>query len=240
MRYTLRIATFFGIPVRVHATFPLVLVAFGAYGLVQEGVHGALYSIALVLVVFVCVVLHEMGHSLQVRRYGVVVRDIVLLPIGGVARAERIPDVPRQEIIMAIAGPAVNVVLAAGILVVMWLSRQPVGESGFLSDVLIVNVGLALFNLVPAFPMDGGRILRAFFATRMPYIVATRYATNVALLIAQLFAVIGFATPGFVALPLIAVLVFAGALSEERMIRARVSHQVPAGVHPHDSRAPSY
>ena len=114
MRYTLRIATLFEIPIRVHVTFPLILVALGAEGLVTEGALGAVRSVALVLVVFVCVVLHEMGHSLQARRFGVAVRDIVLLPIGGLARAERIPDDPRQEIVLAISGPAVNGRLTGG------------------------------------------------------------------------------------------------------------------------------
>ena len=239
MRYTLRIATLFEIPIRVHVTFPLILVALGAEGLVTEGALGAVRSVALVLVVFVCVVLHEMGHSLQARRFGVAVRDIVLLPIGGLARAERIPDDPRQEIVLAVSGPAVNVGIAAFILGMMWLCRQPFDvEDGFLSNVVLVNLGLAVFNLIPAFPMDGGRILRGLLALRVPYLVATRRATHVALVIAQVFALIGFVFPSFVALPLIAVVVFAGALGEERMIRARFGPDAPEGRGSADPRRP--
>lgn len=223
MRYTLRIANLLGIPVRVHATFPLIFLVFGAEGFFRGGVPGAFYSMALVVVVFVCVVLHEMGHSLQARRYGVTVRDIVLLPVGGMARAERIPEEPRQEVVIAVSGPAVNVGIALVILGLMRLFNRPFEvDGGFLSDVLVVNTALALFNLIPAFPMDGGRILRALLASRMPYLAATRHATNAGLLIAQFFAVVGFAFTSFVVLPLIAVVVFAGALGEERMIRARV------------------
>lgn len=211
-----------GIPLRVHVTFPLILLVFGVEGLVRGGASEALYAVALVLVVFACVVLHEMGHSLQARRYGVTVRDIVLLPIGGMARVEQIPEKPRQEIVMAISGPAVNAGISVLILAVMALRHRAIEiEGGFLSDVLLVNIVLSVFNLVPAFPMDGGRILRALMAMRMPYLNATRHATRVGLLIAQVFALIGFAFTSLIVLPLIAVVVFAGALGEERMIRAR-------------------
>jgi Zn-dependent protease len=228
VRYTLRIASIFGIPVRVHATFPLVLVVFGAEGFLRGGAPGGLYAMALVLVVFGCVVLHEMGHSLQARRYGVVVHDIVLLPVGGMARADRIPDDPRREVAIALSGPAVNGVIVAVGLVVMHLLGLPLGgDGGFISDVVTVNIALAVFNLIPAFPMDGGRVLRALFASRMPYLDATRHATNVGFVIAQIFAVIGFAFTSFAVLPLIAVVVFAGALGEERMIRARFRQEYP-------------
>jgi stage IV sporulation protein FB len=223
MRYTLRLVTAFGIPVKMHATFPLVLVVFGVEGMLRGGWLQALYSILLVLVVFVCVVVHELGHSLQARRYGVVVRDIVLLPIGGMARAERIPEDPRQEIVMAISGPAVNFVIAGVIVLVVWFRQHPLDiDNDFLSEVLLVNIALAVFNLVPAFPMDGGRILRGLLAMRMPYLNATRYAKNVGLLIAQLFALLGFAYTEFSMLPLIAVFIFAGAINEERMIRNKI------------------
>jgi Zn-dependent protease len=214
--------TLLGIPVRVHATFPLILFVLGVEGYVHGGLSEALYAMALVLIVFGCVVLHEMGHSLQARRYGVVVRDIVLLPIGGMARAERIPEDPVREIVIAVSGPAVNVAIAGLTLGLMALLRRPIGtEGGFLSDVLLVNSALAIFNLIPAFPMDGGRILRGLLAIRLPYVLATHRAAAVGFLIAQLFALIGFAHPRLIVLPLIAVVVFAGAIGEERMIRAR-------------------
>jgi len=223
MRYTLKLATFFRIPVRVHATFPLVLVAFGLEGLVRGGWLEALSSMLFVAMMFVCVVVHELGHSLQARRYGIVVRDIVLLPVGGMARAERIPDDPKQEIVMAVSGPAVNFIIAGVIFLVMWLCHHPVDfDEDFLSGVLLVNIALAIFNLIPAFPMDGGRILRGILANRLPYLTATRLAKNVGLVIAQLFALLGFAHTQFIMLPFIAVFIFAGAIAEESIIRDRI------------------
>jgi len=223
MRYTAKLLTAFGIPVRVHATFPLALAAFGAEGYFRAGWTEMFTAIALVLVIFACVVLHELGHSLRAVRYGVIVRDIVLLPVGGMARVERIPEMPRQEIAIAVCGPAVNVVIAAGIALVMWIRHHPFDvNNDFVSGVLTVNIALALFNLIPAFPMDGGRILRGILATRMPYLEATRHAKNVGLVIAQLFALAGFASTMFIMLPLIAVVIFVGAISEENMIRARI------------------
>ena len=222
MRYTARLLTAFGIPVRVHATFPLALIAFGTEGYLRAGWSEMLASIALVCVVFVCVVLHELGHSLRAVRYGVVVRDIVLLPVGGMARVERVPEIPRQEIAIALCGPAVNAVIAAGIALGLWATRHPFDpNSDFVSGVLVVNLALVFFNLIPAFPMDGGRILRGLLAMRAPYLDATRVAKNVGLVIAQLFALTGFVVPEFNVLPLIAVFIFVGAISEEDMVLAR-------------------
>lgn len=205
-------------------TFPLILVALGVEGYLRGSVSAALYGMGLVATVFVCVVLHEMGHSLQARRYGIHVRDIILLPIGGMARAERIPEDPRKEIVIALSGPAVNIAIAAITLAVMALLERPIGlESGYLSDVLLLNLAMAVFNLVPAFPMDGGRILRGLLAMRLPYLAATQRAAGMGFLVAQVFALVGFAFPHLIVLPVIAVVVFAGALGEERMIRARLS-----------------
>lgn len=183
-----------------------------------------MWVVLLVASVFLCVVLHEFGHSLQARRYGIKVRDIVLLPIGGMARAERIPDVPRQEIIIAIAGPLVNFGLVLIFFVAIWLRRAPLSlESDFLLELIKINLILGTFNLIPAFPMDGGRILRGVLATRMPYVKATRYAKNVGQIIAIIFVVVGFLNTQFIMLPLIAVFVFFGAIGEERSVRARVA-----------------
>jgi Zn-dependent protease len=224
MRYTLRLATYFGIPLRVHFTFPLVLVLFGIEGWVHGGWRDAGWGVLFVVTVFVCVILHEMGHSLQARRYGVKVHDIVLLPIGGMARADRIPESPREEIVVAISGPLVNFTIAGIIALARWLGGSPVfAEGGFFSNLLIVNLALGVFNLVPAFPMDGGRIFRGLLALWLPYLVATRIAKNVGLLIALLFILAGFVYTELVMLPLIAILVFFGAISEEKMIRARVA-----------------
>ncbi|HKW14148.1 MAG TPA: site-2 protease family protein, partial [Candidatus Krumholzibacteria bacterium] len=160
MRYTAGIGTYAGIPVRVHATFPLILVLYatiaGATGTWRDGFDAAI----LVLSVFACVVLHEFGHCLMIKRYGIHVRDIVLFPIGGVARAESIPENPRHEILVAIAGPIVNFVIAGLLFGGLALAGIPVHGDGYLVTLALANVFLGLFNLIPAFPMDGGRILR--------------------------------------------------------------------------------
>ena len=168
-------------------------------------------------------------HSLQARRYGVKVRDIVLLPIGGMARAERIPESPREEIVVAVSGPLVNFAIAAIIALVRWVGGVPIiTDEGFFASLLIVNLALGLFNLVPAFPMDGGRILRGVLAFRLPYLTATRVARDVGLLIALLFILAGFVYAELIMLPLIAVFIFFGAITEERMIRSRVTAPVEA------------
>ena len=168
MGWSWRIGRIAGIDVYVHPTFLLLLawVAWSHYsehGSVAEAFYGVVFIIAL----FGIVVLHELGHALTARRYGIRTRDITLLPIGGVARLERIPEVPSQELAVALAGPAVNVVLAvaiyAGLAVMGGLSSLNdvlKGGGGFWQQLFWVNVSLVVFNMVPAFPMDGGRVLR--------------------------------------------------------------------------------
>jgi len=222
MRNTLKFGSFFGIPVRIHFTFPLILVAFGVEAGLRGGWVDAAWAVLLVLAVFVCVVLHEFGHSLQVRRYGIVVRDIILLPIGGMARAERIPDDPKQEIVVAISGPLVNFALALIFFTVLMIRREPLTfENDLLVNLLYINIALGTFNLIPAFPMDGGRIFRGLLATRMDYLKATRFAKNVGQIIAVLFVIIGFVDTSFIMLPLIAVFIFFGAMTEEKMVRVK-------------------
>lgn len=222
MRYTANIGTYFGIPVRIHFTFPLILVIFGAEAWLRGTWQDGLWAVLLVASIFVCVVLHEFGHSLQVRRYGIAVRDIVLLPIGGMARAEGIPEKPRQEIIVAISGPIVNFSLAAILLGVLLLHSGPVDlENNFIANLIAINIVLGTFNLIPAYPMDGGRILRGVLASRMHYLRATRYAKNIGQVIAILFVVVAFIDSRLVMLPLIAFFVFFGAISEERAIRIK-------------------
>jgi len=221
MRYTLGAGRYFGIPVRIHFTFPLILIVFGVEAWLRGGWGNALHAVALTLSVFVCVVLHEFGHSLQVLRYGIPVKDIVLLPIGGMARMERIPENPWREIVVAISGPLVNVALALILFGVIMLRGGLGGVDDFLTQLLAVNVVLALFNLIPAFPMDGGRILRALLAVRLPYLRATRIARAVGQVIAILFVLLGFTNSSFLMLPVIGVFIFVGAMSEERALRVR-------------------
>src|SRR5689334_14445080 len=187
MRWQWKLGTFAGIDVFVHATFLLLIGWIGyshwlQYGTVAKVVEGILFILAL----FLCVVMHEYGHALTARRYGISTRDITLLPIGGVSSLERMPRDPAQELAVALAGPAVNVVLAAALVGLIYLSG---GSPSFtnvrfdgahmLNDLWTMNVTLAIFNLLPAFPMDGGRVLRAVLARRMSYERATRVAASV-------------------------------------------------------------
>jgi Zn-dependent protease/CBS domain-containing protein len=224
MRWSLRLGKIFGITVQVHLTF-FLLIGWIYYRDLEKGESwiAASKGVALVLAVFGCVVLHEFGHALAARRYGIATRDITLLPIGGVARLERMPERPEQELVVAIAGPAVNVAIAALILgVLAALGRvAEVTDSekmaaDFLLQLLGVNVFLTIFNLIPAFPMDGGRVLRAFLALRLDYRRATRLAAAIGQGFAMLFAVAGlFGNPMLV---LIAIFVYFGARGEAEMV----------------------
>ncbi|NJN54024.1 MAG: CBS domain-containing protein [Anaerolineae bacterium] len=177
-----------GIAIRVHITFPLI-VAFVAmqYGAIS-GWSGAIFGIVSVLLLFVLVTLHELGHSFAALHYDIPVRQIVLLPIGGMAQLEQMPEKPVQEFVVALAGPAVNVVLAVVMVGIAWLLEIPVQEAfqnytltfaTLFSFLLVYNVILALFNLLPAFPLDGGRILRALLAMKLRYELATAVAVNI-------------------------------------------------------------
>jgi Zn-dependent protease/predicted transcriptional regulator len=199
MGWSWRIGRIAGIDVYVHPTFLLLLVwvalaHFFAHGDMSE----ALYGLGFILALFGIVVLHELGHALTARRYGIRTRDITLLPIGGVARLERIPEVPAQELAVALAGPAVNVVIAAGIFLgfVLGQGLSPLSQTmrvggGFIEQIFWVNVALVAFNLVPAFPMDGGRVLRALLAMRLDYVRATQIAASIGQAIALVFGLLG-------------------------------------------------
>lgn len=222
MRYTLGVGTYAGIPVRIHATFPLVLLLYGLIAAATGSWRDGLDAAVLVLSVFVCVVLHEFGHCLQIKRYGIQVRDIVLFPIGGVARAEAIPENPRHEIIVAISGPAVNFVIAGVLFGGLAFAGIPPHGDGYLVNLAWVNLGLGLFNLIPAFPMDGGRILRGVLHLRLPYLAATRRARDVGQLVALGFVAIAFVDTTFIMLAVVAIFVFAGGMIEERAVALRM------------------
>ena len=191
-----------GIDVYIHLTFLLLLGFVGvAHWLAGRNLGTVLTGVLFFSGLFLCVLLHEYGHALAARRYGIATRDITLLPIGGVARLERMPDKPLQELVVALAGPLVNVVIAAGLYVGLQLSGswQPLGSlsttsGSLLERFLVVNVFLVLFNLLPAFPMDGGRVLRAVLAMRMDYARATGIAASVGQGMAFLFGAIGLFT----------------------------------------------
>ena len=212
-----------GIEIRVHWTFLLLPVwVYGTSLLAGRGTAGALTAVLFILAVFGCVVLHELGHALAARGFGIATQDITLLPIGGLARLERMPRRPAQELIIAIAGPAVNVLIGSLLvgLLVLWgrgasvLGAADIGwGQAFLANLAWVNFYLVLFNLIPAFPMDGGRVLRAGLAMFLPYVQATRVAARVGQTVAILFGLIGLFT-GQLMLILIGLFVYFAAAGE--------------------------
>ena len=220
MKWSWKIARIAGIDVYIHATFLLLiyLVAISYWN--QQGTIEAVISgVAYILVLFCCVVLHEFGHSLTARRYGIGTRNITLLPIGGVASLEKMPEDPRQEINVALAGPAVNFVIA--ILLYLYLHvghAQPTTEEltlaggSFAYRVMIVNLFIGGFNLLPAFPMDGGRVLRAVLALRMDHALATQKAARVGQFLAIGMGLLGMLYNPF--LLFIAIFIWFGASME--------------------------
>jgi Zn-dependent protease len=210
MRGSIKLFTWYGIPVHLHWSFGLIFVYVFWLGY-KEGSTGVeiAWQMGLVAALFGCVLLHEYGHALTARRYGVGTRDIILTPIGGVARLERMPEKPIQEFVVAIAGPMVNVVIAALLSLACYvffrddlmalfsgeavqaivdeesgniIDQEPIFSSLFvksLFNLAFLNLGLAIFNLIPAFPMDGGRILRALLSMRIGRARATRVAAGV-------------------------------------------------------------
>jgi len=215
MKWSYRIARISGIDIRIHLTFLLLPLFFGLADWQKGGAAAAAESVAFILVLFFCVLLHELGHALAGRAFGIRTPDITLLPIGGVARMERIPSHPLQELAIAVAGPAVNVVIAGIIWAALALKGGPVAGShfdGFLAGLATVNIGLVVFNCIPAFPMDGGRVLRALLAMKLRYATATKVAARIGQGIAILFAAAGFFWNPM--LVLVAVFVFSGAQQE--------------------------
>lgn len=228
MRWSYRIVRVAGIDVKIHVTFLLLLAWLGAMRWQDGGLGGALEGIGFILLLFLCVLLHEFGHAFAARAYGIRTPDITLLPIGGVARLERMPDKPVQELVVAVAGPAVNVAIAAVLFFVLAVKFQfselgdldRLGES-LPANLLAVNVMLVVFNAIPAFPMDGGRVLRALLAMKLDYVLATTIAARVGQVMAGGFAVAGFLGFGSPMLILIAAFVFMGAQQEVAYARFR-------------------
>jgi stage IV sporulation protein FB len=224
-----------GIDIKMHITFPLILIwaaiQFGV--LAGAGWTGALFGVIVVSLLFVIVTLHELGHSFAALRYDVPVQDIILLPIGGVAQLKRIPENPIEEFIIAIAGPAVNFVLAVLFLGIMWplnielqnpavllTNLESITLTNIFNFVFIYNLFLALFNLIPAFPLDGGRIFRSLLALRLPYPRATSIAVSVGRGFAFLLGLYGFLGGGFV-LIILAIFIYIGAGQEGTMVQVR-------------------
>jgi len=229
MKWSWRLGRIFGVGVYMHWTFLLLLAWIGLAQLSSgNGVLHALIGVATILLLFGIVLLHELGHSLMARHFGIATKDITLLPIGGLARLERMPEDPKQEFLVAIAGPAVNVVLAvlcAAVLLLQGSLGEPLHASQLVGDNLflwltLVNVSLVIFNMLPAFPMDGGRVLRALLATRMPHARATRIAANVGQAMALAFGLFGMFTQNYM-LVFIALFVWLGAEGEASMAQVK-------------------
>lgn len=229
MKWSWKIGRLAGIDLRVHATFLillawLALVSYRASGTAIAALRGVLFTLAL----FGSVVLHELGHALVARRFGVPTRDITLLPIGGVARLEYMPDRPKQEFWIAVAGPSVTLAIVLVLYASLRLLSLPVtpttqviGGPGFLAQLMWVNVSLLVFNLLPAFPMDGGRLLRAVLALRMNYVRATEIAARIGRTFALVFGIVGLFYNPF--LVMIALFVWLGAAGEAAEVQMRSS-----------------
>ena len=235
MNRSLKLFSVRGIDLRLHITFPLILGwAALQFGMIFGSLNGAIFGIAAITILFVLVTLHELGHSFAAQYYGVPVKQIILTPIGGMAQLMRMPEKPLQELVIAIAGPAVNVVIAilmlalalsSGIELSTLLSTtgRLAGATplSLFSYIFISNIFLAVFNLLPAFPLDGGRILRALLALRLDYARATNIAAAFGRVLAVLVGIYGLINGSFFLL-LIAIFIFGAATQEARA--TQVSH----------------
>ena len=229
MRWSLTIGRFGGTAVKIHVTFLLLLAWIGFSAWRQGGPAAARDSLVFIILLFVCVVLHEFGHILVARRYGIQAPEVTLLPIGGVASLQAMPEKPSQELAIAIAGPAVNFVIAVVLMLLVGsfnsadLARLDDPRVSLVARLADANLFLAVFNLVPAFPMDGGRVLRALLAMKLGRPRATRIAASVG----QAFA-FGLGFLGLFGNPLlifIAIFVYMAAAGESQMTAIHDSAQ---------------
>ena len=219
MGWAISVGRIAGIELRIHLTFFLLLAWIAAMLWASRGPAAALDGLLFVIVLFACVVLHELGHALVARRFGIGTKDILLLPIGGLASLDKMPEDPSQEVLVALAGPAVNLVISGILIGALGGRLEPLdidafgtGVREFINRIATVNIVLAVFNLLPAFPMDGGRVLRALLGFRMSRARATQIAATVGQALAIVFAFIGLM--GNPVLVLIAIFVFFAANAE--------------------------
>lgn len=225
MSWSIKLFSLGGTAVRMHLTFLLLLAWIAAVQWMRGTPQDAVYGVLFILVLFACVVLHEFGHIFAARRYGIRTPDVTLLPIGGVASMERMPEKPSQEIIVALAGPAVNGVIALVLIGVLGLrfdaSEVSVEalQSSFWAQVAVANIILLVFNLIPAFPMDGGRVLRAVLAMWLGFAPATVVAARIGQGLAVVFAFLGLM--GNPLLILIAAFIFLAASGEMGYVQLR-------------------
>lgn len=223
MRWSSKILRIAEIDVYIHFTFLLFLFWIGiVYWNLGHTWQAVASGISFVLVLFLCVILHEFGHALTARHFGYKTRNITIFPIGGVATFDTLPENPKEEILVALAGPAVNIIIALILGIILWASNLPVNieqlkiENGFsLAALMVINITLAIFNLLPAFPMDGGRVFRAMLSFRRTRYEATKIATKTGQTIAIFLGLIGLMFNPF--LVIIALFIWIGAGSESTM-----------------------
>ena len=227
MKWSWKVGNFLGVDVYLHATFFLLIGWIGlSYWFQENSLTAVVTGVGFILALFGSVVLHEYGHALSARKYGIKTRNITLYPIGGVASLERIPENPRQELWVALAGPLVNVVIAAVLFVVLLVTSTiaPITSlsmtgGSFIERLMLTNLLLVGFNMIPAFPMDGGRVLRALLAMRMDYTTATQWAAGIGQGLAFIFGFIGLFSNPF--LVFIALFVWIGAQGEGQMVQMK-------------------
>jgi len=233
MGWSLKIGSVAGTAVRIHVTFLLFLAWIFGVNDIASGQQAAWSGLLFMVLVFLCVLLHEFGHIFTARGFGVSTPEVILLPIGGVARLERIPEKPSEEFLIAIAGPAVNVVIAALLVLVGGANLQldrlatlDISGGGLVDQLAAVNLFLAVFNLIPAFPMDGGRVLRALLASRLGYVHATEIAAMIGQWVAFALGFLGlFGNPLLI---FIAIFVYLAASAEAHVVAIRaMSRGVP-------------
>jgi stage IV sporulation protein FB len=227
MSFSFRLARLFGTDVKVHATFLLLLGWFWVDAEREGGVEAAGLVTLFILLLFLCILLHEFGHILMARRFGIRTPDVILLPIGGVARLERMPEEPRQELLIALAGPLVTLAIAVVLYLYLHFTGGNPGwpwEAGndpsVVQALLYSNTMLLLFNLVPAFPLDGGRVLRALLSMGLPHVRATIIAARIGQAAAVIGGVYGVYEGHFL-WAIIALFIYLTASQEARVVAAR-------------------
>lgn len=227
----IRLGKIAGIDIRLHRSFLIFFVLYSGYQLFTEATFSRFLSETFFfLILFAVVLLHELGHALMARYYGIRTRDITLMPIGGRAQMERIPEVPMQEILISLAGPAVNVALAvlSYMLLLPSIQKQGIEILSYIDSSLLIrffwlNVVLAIFNLLPAFPMDGGRVLRACLAFKIPYVKATNLAAGIGKFMAVGFIILG--VMGNFMLIIIGFFIWTAASAEARYVTLKHARQ---------------
>ena len=231
MRWSWRIARIAGIDIDIHATFVILLAWIGLVDYRRAGATAALEAVLFTVAIFVSVVLHEYGHALTAAQFGVKTRRITLLPIGGVASLERMPDRPRHELLIALAGPAVTLCIVIALYIGLRAAGAPTdtpsatttGLAAFFAGLMWINVALLLFNLLPAFPMDGGRVLRATIAMRTDYARATDIAARIGKVFALLFGLAGLFVVNNPFLVVIALFVWISAAAEAAAVQFKTT-----------------